>query len=282
MPFARHSLILLAILMLNAQSGMAQQATPSTPTDAVPDVLAVVNGKQITKMDFDQLILQYRPEARGWAAQNKGRVMRDLVTLELLVQESAKLQLDQEPAVQSQIRLRTGNILARLVVQKYVAENAGVTDESVREHYEASKDDYTVGEQITASHILVKTAGEAQEVLEELNQGKEFADVAKAKSIGPSAPKGGELGTFERGRMVPAFEDAAFALQKGEISGPVHTQFGYHIITVTDRIAAHAKPLDDVREDIRKTLVSQYVDTLLADLHGKAKIQIMQPEYAFE
>jgi peptidyl-prolyl cis-trans isomerase C len=282
MSFALRSLILPVVLMLAVGIGMAQQPSSDKPPDAAHDVLAVVNGQQITKMDFDQLMRQYLMRSGGRMAHNKGRIMRNLVTLELLAQEGKKLHLDQDPAVQAQIRLRTNDILARSVVQKYVAENAVVTEEAIRKYYEASKDTYTVGEQITASHILVKTEREAQEVLRELKQGKDFASVARAKSIGPSASKGGALGTFGRGRMVPAFEKAAFALKVGEISAPVHTQFGYHIIKVTNRIAARTKPLDEVRGDIRNTLISRYVDTLIADLRRKAKIQIMNPDYVFE
>lgn len=282
MPFARHGLSLLGILMLVAQSGMAQQSTPAKSIDAKSEVLAVVNGREITQMDIDQLVQQYRPEARSWAAKNKGQVMRNLVTLELLAQEAKKRHLDQDPLIRAQIRLRTSDILARSMVQRSIEEHAGVTDEAIRQHYEASKDEYTVSEEITASHILVKTESEAQDVLEDLKQGKDFAEIAKARSIGPSGPKGGALGAFGRGRMVPAFEEAAFALQKGEVGGPVHTQFGYHIIKVTERTAARTKPLDEVREDIRKALVSRYVDTLLTDMRRKAKIQVIHPDYAFQ
>jgi peptidyl-prolyl cis-trans isomerase C len=282
MPFARYGLTLLSILVLVAQSGMAQQSTPPKPTDAKSEVLAVVNGHEITQMDIDQLVQQYRPEARGRAAKNKGQVMRNMVTLEILSQEAKKQHLDQDPLIQAQIRLRINDVLARTLVQKSIEEHAAVTDETIRKHYEASKDKYTVSEEITASHILVKSESEAQEVLEDLKQGKDFAEVAKARSIGPSAPKGGALGTFGRGRMVPAFEAAAFALQKDEVSGPVQTQFGYHIIKVTDRTAARTKPLDEVREDVRNALVSRYVDTLLTDMRHKAKIQVIHPDYAFQ
>lgn len=282
MPYARLWGFSLALMMLTVHVGRAQQPAPAQSADPSRDVLAVVNGQEITRVDFEQRLLQYRPEARSWAAQNKGRVMRELVTLILLADEARKQTLDQRPATQAQIRLRTRDVLARLVVQKSVEEHVDLTDNAIRQHYETFKDKYTVDEQITASHILVKTEGEAQEALEEIKQGKDFAEVAKARSTGPSGPRGGALGTFERGRMVPAFEQAAFALKKGEVSGPVKTQFGYHIIKVTDRAAARTKALDEVREDVRNALISEYVDSLLANLRSKATIQIMNQDYAFE
>ncbi len=282
MVFSRHSVMLLAVLMLTMQSGMAQSTTPAASAPVPEGVLAVVNGQQITQMDFDQLIQQYRPEARDWATQNKGRVMRDLVTLKLLAQEARKQHLDQSPAIRSQIKLRISDILARSMVQQSIADHAQVTPETIQQHYEASKADYTVGEEITASHILLAAEPEAHEVLKELEQGKDFAAVAKAKSIGPSASKGGALGTFGRGRMVAAFEEAAFVLKTGEISAPVQTRFGYHVIKVTDRTAARTKPFEEVRDEIRNALTTRYVDGFLAEIRGKASVQILQSDYAYE
>jgi peptidyl-prolyl cis-trans isomerase C len=261
---------------------MAQPATPATPAEPAQETLAVVNGTKITRLDFDQLVQQFRPQASAWAEHNKGRVMRDLVILELLGQEAKKLQLDQDPTVRSQITIQTNNLLARLVVQKYVTERAAVTDETIRQHYEASKHDYMEEEQITASHILVKTEQEAQEVIKELKAGKDFEELAKARSLDPSGQRGSSLGTFGRGRMVPAFEAVAFALPVGEISAPVQTQFGYHVIKVTERSAAHVKPLEEVQDDIREKLLSQSVDALLDDLRNKAKVEVVNPEYQFQ
>jgi parvulin-like peptidyl-prolyl isomerase len=128
----------------------------------------------------------------------------------------------------------------------------------------------------------VQTKDEAETVLKELKSGKPFADVAKERSIGPSAPNGGDLGTFGQGRMVPAFEKAAFALKVGEISEPVQTQFGYHVITVTDRQAARTRPFEEVKEEIRESLVSDYIEGLVDDLRKKATVEVKNPAYKFE
>nr|WP_193407082.1 peptidylprolyl isomerase [Methyloceanibacter methanicus] len=97
------------------------------------------------------------------------------------------------------------------------------------------------GGRIHARHILVKTEAEARDLIAKLKAGADFADLAKKNSIGPSAPQGGDLGYFERGQMVPAFEDAAFALKPGEISEPVKTQFGWHVIVVEEATGSAAK-----------------------------------------
>ncbi len=90
-------------------------------------------------------------------------------------------------------------------------------------------------QQVRASHILVKTENDAKVILERLKKGESFANIAMEKSTCPSAKKGGDLGYFGRGRMVRAFENAAFALEKGQVSQPIKTEFGWHLIRVTDK-----------------------------------------------
>lgn len=271
-------LVLSVLGGLIATSSLAQQAPAATPA-AATDVLAVVNGHQITRMEIEQF-QQLRSQLQGDTDQPQ--LMRELVTLKLLAQEAKKLQLDQDSAVQTQIGIRVDNVLARAMIEKYAAENIKISDEAIRQHYEASKEHYTTDEQVTASHILVQTEAEAQEVLQELREGKDFAEVAKARSMGPSASRGGSLGTFGRGSMVGPFESVAFSLQKGAIGGPVQTQFGYHVIKVTDRIPAHLQPLESVKDEIEKTLMAQRIGTYLDDLLDQAEVQIQDPTYAFE
>lgn len=281
MAFGRYCLPLIALLVLTTQAGKSPQDAMGQPVDAAQDILALINGQKITRLDFEQLVQQYRPDNQEeWAERNKGQVLRDLVTLELLSQEAIKQRLDQEPEVQSQLRLRTKDVLARSLVQKYIAERVDVTNEAIRKYYDGTKDDYKASEQITASHILVRTEGEAQTVLKEIKQGKDFAAIAKARSMDSSASEGGSLGTFARGEMIPAFEEAAFGLKVGEVSSPVHTEFGYHIIKVTNRIAAHTKPLEKVRDEVREAMIEKAVDAYIDELRRNATLEVVRPDYA--
>jgi len=283
MSLVRSCLLLVVMMCLTAPFGTAQQAAPVRPGETAQEILAVVNGHKITLLDFEQLIQQYRPEHQEeWSERNKGQVLRDLITLELLSQEATRQRLEQGPEVQSQIRLRTKDVLARSVVQKYIAERVNVTEDAIQKQYEATKDAYRVGEQIAASHILVRTESEAQAVLKELKQGKDFAAIAKARSIDNSAADGGSLGTFGRGEMIAAFEAVAFTLKVGEVSSPVHTEFGYHIIKVTNRIAPRVKPLENVRDEVREALIEQSVDAYINDLRRNAQVEITRPEYSFD
>ncbi len=279
MSWSRMSCALIAFCLTVASPAIAQQSPPTA--ESAQEVIVIVNGQPLTKLHFDQLLLQYRPEARQWAEQNKGRFMRELVLQELLAQEGKRIELDQDPAIQACLQVQMNSTLARSVVEKYVDEKSGITDDSVRKHYDAHKAEYKEDEQITASHILLQTEAEAQAVLKELKQGKDFAEMARAKSTGPSGSKGGSLGTFGKGRMVPPFEEAAFALKVGDISNPVKTQFGWHLITLTDRTEGRQQSFDGVKENIHKDLASAYIQALVEALRAKAKVEIKNPAYQY-
>ena len=268
-------------LLLTAPASGQQDKPAAAKTDG-SEVIAVVNGQALTKMHFDQMLQQYNPQTRAMAAQNKGRLMRELVLQELLAQEGRQIKLDQEPAMKARIRVQTNSTIARSVVRKYVDEKSGITDEILRKHYDANQSKYKEGEKLTASHILVKTEDEAKAILAELKQGKDFAELAKEKSTGPSGPNGGTLGSFGRGRMVPEFEKAAFAMKTGEVSEPVKTKFGWHVIKVTDHQEGKQKTFEDAKADIRQSLVSEYIQTVLKDISDKATIEIKDPAYQYE
>lgn len=132
------------------------------------------------------------------------------------------------------------------------AEMPEITDEEVAAYYTDNPDQFVIDE-VTASHILVEDENLATELIAELKAGADFAELAKEHSIDGSAADGGSLGTFGRGAMVPEFETAAFALEVGEISDVVQSQFGYHIIKVTDKMQGN-ESYEDSEADIRANL----------------------------
>jgi peptidyl-prolyl cis-trans isomerase C len=180
----------------------------------------------------------------------------------------------------------------RKVLESQWGGKANVTDEEAKQYYDAHTKDYEQPEQIRASHILISTQAKdpnadpnkvkaeakekATKILEQVKAGGDFAALAKDNSDCPSAPKGGDLGFFHRGMMVKPFEDAAFALQKGQTSDLVETQFGYHIIKVTDHNDAHTIPFEETKAEIVTRLSDEKKNTLtkeyLESLRAKAKI----------
>lgn len=163
-------------------------------------------------------------------------------------------------------------------LQKKIFDSITVEDKAVEDYYNKNIDSYKYGAQVKASHILVDTEEKAREVLDKLNNGADFAEVAKEYSTGPSGKNGGDLGYFEKGDMVPEFAEAAFSLKVGEISKPVKTKFGYHIIKVFDKKEAGVKSFAEVKDSIKSKLLNQKRQQawsdLIKELREKADIKI--------
>lgn len=152
------------------------------------------------------------------------------------------------------------------IIKKEVEEKISVADNEIEKFYSDNPDYFKTEESVKASHILVKVDEKAEEsavaearkkiegIQAKIKKGEDFAEVAKTSSEGPSAPNGGDLGYFTRGKMVKPFEEAAFALKKGEVSDIVRTQFGFHIIKVFDKKEAGQTPLNEVSEKIKSFL----------------------------
>lgn len=181
----------------------------------------------------------------------------------------------------------------RKLTESQLGDKMKVSDEEAKQYYDANAKEFEIPEQVRASHILVKTEPKdpnadpnqvkaaakekATKLLKQVKDGGDFAAIAKENSDCPSAAQGGDLGSFSRGRMVKPFEDAAFAMKVGDVSDLVETQFGYHIIKVTEHKDAGVTPFEEAKAAIidelsrqkRDTAIRQYIDSLKA----KAKIE---------
>ena len=137
-------------------------------------------------------------------------------------------------------------------------EGITISDEEIREYFEANKARFAKGASVHAKHILVDSEDKCNKLLESIvSGGKAFEDVAKESSTCPSGANGGDLGEFGKGQMVKEFEDAAFAAEIGHVVGPVKTQFGYHLIKVEDKKEAEDAKLDDVKEQIKSEIMQK-------------------------
>lgn len=166
----------------------------------------------------------------------------------------------------------------QLQIKKIFDPKIKITDEEMKKYFTDNKDKYSVPEQVRASHILVNTKEEADQILGELKNGADFTKLAKAKSQDPgSKDQGGDLGFFPRGKMAPEFEQAAFALNKGELSGVVKTQFGYHIIKVVDKkpavVPTFAEKKEEVRDQLLNDKLKEQVPEWLDKIKQAAKIE---------
>jgi len=147
-----------------------------------------------------------------------------------------------------------------------------ISDEELLEYYTENKESFLDPEQVHARHILLETEEEANNLLLQLKEGIiDFSEMAKEKSIGPSAPSGGDLGFFTRGQMVKEFEDAAFSLEPGEISGVVQTEFGYHIIKCEEKKEEYSPTFEEAKERISNTLKYQRENEAISALTSKLR-----------
>ena len=184
------------------------------------------------------------------------------------------------------------NIVIDNLLQKEVLGKISVSDADAKKFYDENQDKFKAPEQTRASHVLItvdqkatpeekkKAKEKADAIKKRVAAGEDFAAVAKAESKCPSAAKGGDLGYFGKGQMVPAFEEAAFSLKPGQISEVVETQFGYHIIKVTDRKQAETVKFNDVKDKIKDYLKNQQAQKPMADyvetLRKQAKIEMVK------
>jgi peptidyl-prolyl cis-trans isomerase C len=239
-----------------SQSPTATSEHPAAQKAASGEVVATYNGEKLTSDEVTKELERLPPPSRTYLAspERKRQFVDNLIMNDLLFDEGKKSGIDRDPEIDRQVT----DLRKRLVVQRVMRQYQTpptISDEQAKAYYDANPDLYSTT-QIHASHILVKDENTAKEIREELKAHPDkFADLAREKSTDTTtAPKGGDLGMFGQGRMVPDFERAAFALKPSEISDVVKTQYGYHIITVTERKEGERKPFEQVKEQIRATL----------------------------
>lgn len=252
----------MALVALMVQP-VAAESEPGADT-----VVARVNGDEIT---LGHMILA-RATLPQQYQQLPDQVLYDaildqLVQQSLLKQEQANVPMQVELALENEKR----SLLAAETINELMI--AATTEEAVQAAYDAKYADGFGGDEFNASHILVATEVEAKAIKESLDGGADFAATAKEKSTGPSGPSGGELGWFGAGAMVPEFEQAVMSLDKGQISDPVKTQFGWHIVILNDKRKSEAPQLDQVREELSVQIQQDAVDNHVAELTKKADIE---------
>lgn len=229
------------------------------------EVVKVVNGQNVTQGMIDAQLEQLPANVRdGLVARGQlDKVKEQVVIGELLYQEALKQKLHEDAKVKAGIALAERNALATALLEKTIAARS--TDDAIKKYY----DDHAVAfarPQVKARHILVKDKAEAEAILADVKADPtKFAALATEKSVDKgSAKEGGELGWFEKGRMVPEFAEAAFAGNKGDIVGLVETKFGFHIIEIEDK--RESVPVDEVKDKIKEQLRNEILEAYIEEL----------------
>ena len=241
------------------------------------DVIATVDGERITLTDLQERIKTYPPQFSAALQQkeNKIKVLDQMIDEKLLLVAATNSGIKKTKEYKTQIENAQNQLLLATYIKDKVEKNAVVSDEDAKAYYQNNPSQFKELEQRRASHILVKTEAEAADVLHSLRRGADFAALAKAKSADPSAANGGDLGWFARGQLVPDFEREAFSLPKGQISGIVKTQFGYHVIKIVDvQVRPKVEFNEQVAKQIKEALLAEKKRTLTADCLAKLKKDI--------
>ena len=203
-------------------------------------------------------------------------VVEYLVERHLLAQEAVREKLIESDEYKKRIRFYQAKALRDALFAKNIAPQ--VTEEVIRAAYEEQKKKVPVVPRARARHILVTTEVEAKEIAGQLKKGGNFEELAKKYSIDGSKEFGGDLGYFTEAEMVPAFSEAVFKLKKGEISGPVKTDYGWHLIRLEDMQQGGAQPYERVKDAIKLVLLRKAVQDLVRKLRESGKIDILDPD----
>jgi len=231
------------------------------------DVLAKIKGRKITLEEFQARIAEIPSYYQGFLATESGKkeLLDGMIAELVLVQKAKEEGLHRKEEVKSRLKSIQDRILLEAMVQELQKGRIAVSDEEIKEYFEKNKEKFTDPEEVRVSHILVRQKSEAKRVLNELSEGASFEKLARKYSIDSiTSPKGGDLGYISRGEMIPAFEDAVFALEKkGDISPIIETQFGYHLVKLTDRKKLEKKTPEEINYEIRTTIQNEKLDRLM-------------------
>lgn len=255
------------VLPAHAEDTAASAQTPATIAVDGDTILATVNGDDIT---MAHVIAARLGLAEQFQSLPNHVLLPGLV--EQLIQQTVLSQAIGEVSRRTSIQLENQRreIVAAEMIDNVIS--GAVTDEALKAEYDAQFDGAEPTEEFNASHILVETEDKAKELIAELEGGADFATLAKTHSTGPSGPNGGELGWFSSGMMVKPFEDAVVALDRGAVSAPVQTQFGWHVIILNDKRMQGAPALEDVREELAAKIENDVIEAALAKLLEAATI----------
>jgi peptidyl-prolyl cis-trans isomerase C len=260
-----------ALLLVAASIALAP-----LPAAADDVVVARVNGVDIKQSDLDFAATEVGSRLANYTPADRRRVLLQyVIENELMAEAGQKDSLDKAASFPDRVKYHERRALRDAFFDAGIAN--AVTDEAAKKIYDEKIGQVKPEQEIHARHILVGTEAEAKEVAERLKKGEDFATVAKEKSKDANS-EGGDLGFFTRGTMLKPFEDAAFALEVGQISEPVQTQFGWHIIKVEEKRDQPLPTFDQVKEAIIAQLVQQKAQEVVTGLRDGAKIEVVDPE----
>ena len=220
--------------------------------------LAIINTKPIYDSDIDAVIAGMGERGEAYQSpQGRAAILEQLIAQKLFLADAMRNLYEREPAFKEELARVKEQLLTQYAISKAV-DGVTVTDIEARKFYDENKDKFQGQPVVSASHILVSREAEANEIKAKIESGEmSFEDAAKQYSSCPSKARGGDLGEFGRGQMVPEFEQAAFDMEVGELRGPVKTQFGYHLIRLDGKKTSEPVSFDQAKDMIKARLYDE-------------------------
>jgi peptidyl-prolyl cis-trans isomerase C len=263
----------LVIRSVGALAIAALLFAPSSAPRAQDDpVVARVNGVDIRQSDIAIAEEDVGGNMPAMPPEQKREYLITYLTdVVLLAQAAEQQKLGDRPDVKRQLAFERSKVLMEALLQN--ASKAAETDAEMHKVYDQAVKEMGAEQEVHARHILVETEAEAKAIEAELKKGADFEEEAKKKSKDPGAANGGDLGYFTKDQMVPEFAEAAFKLDKGQISDPIHTQFGWHIIKVEDKRVKPTPSFDDVKTQVQNYIAHRAQAQLVDGLRKTAQIE---------
>lgn len=273
----RIALAIFTFALAGAALPLAAAADDKAP--ASPDkVIATIDGKPITEGDLAVAESEIGSDMGTMPGpQKRASLLEFLIDNQLFAEAAEKDKLDQSADFQTRLTYLKRRALRELYFEKVI--KTGVTDADARKIYDEQVKLLKPEEEVSARHILVDTEAEAKALKEKIDKGADFAQLAKENSKDPgSKDDGGNLGYFGHGQMVPQFEEVVFKLKKGEVSDPVKTQFGWHLVKLEDRRVKQPPAFDIVKDRIIQSLLLRKAQQTAVLLRSGAKVDVVDPE----
>lgn len=250
------------------------------------DIVAKIGNKKITVSEFNKLIGYLDPERQQMIESNpelKATLLTQLVQSMVISDLAKKKGFDKRPEIVQQIKFFSDSFLSTEYLKKEVVQKISIPESELKQYYDSHQEEFKTPEMVWARHILVRVASgaseedkkkaleKAKDIVKKIQGGEEFEKLAGEFSDDQGTKsKGGDLGFFPRGRMVKTFEDAVFALKPGEVSDPLETQFGYHIIKAEEQKEPSIEPFDTAKGKINEKLLQEQIRTKVTEFIDKS------------
>lgn len=242
------------------------------------EIVATIAGEALTQAEFEAFLKNVPAEQRAYLSNPQARqyYLEQFIAVRLFTKLGEEEKLDETDDFKEIMATIRKDVLSQLAM-KSVLSGIEVSDEEIKAYYDVNPNQFVKEGKVSAKHILTDSEEKCTDIFKEIAEGaKSFEDAAKEYSTCPSGQQGGDLGEFGKGQMVKEFEDAAFSGEIGKVIGPVKTQFGYHLIKVEKRTEPETAPFDEVKENIRKTLLSQKQNQLYSEKISELKDKYMK------